>query len=44
MNIYEKLLNLNSNIEIHKYLKNFKKIITIRNLNSNIEIHKYKWC
>ena len=32
--------NLNSNIEIHKYIEETKREVSNENLNSNIEIHK----
>ena len=34
-------LHLNSNIEIHKFMKVMGLFIEIFHLNSNIEIHKY---
>ena len=33
-------MNLNSNIEIHKFLFHISYVLPYINLNSNIEIHK----
>ena len=40
--IFQNILDLNSNIEIHKFKEPIIQQSMIQYLNSNIEIHKWK--